>query len=219
MRQTDGERRARVALVNDYELVLRGLAGMLAPFADRIDVIELDVNQNPDSPVDVALFDTYGNARLGLDRVASLASDPHVGKVAVYTWTLTAEQLDAATSAGAQGVIAKSTPAEGLVTAIEEIAEGKEFVSPAFGRLVVQPWPGHDFGLTLRESDVAVFLAEGLTNRDIAKAVWVSENTVKSHLKAIYRKAEVTSRGQAIARLLADPGFRRKSAEHRSRSA
>ena len=220
MDNTDGEARARVrvALVNDYELVLRGVEAMLAPFADRVDVVELDVNQNPETPVAVALFDTYGNARLGLDRVASLSTDPHVGHVAIYTWSLTAEQRDAATSAGASGVIAKSTTAAGLVAAIEEIANGKEFVSPAFGRLVAQPWPGHDFGLTVRESEVAVFLAEGLTNRDIAAALWVSENTVKSHLKSIFRKAEVTTRGQAIARLMADAGFRRRSSEPRSRT-
>ena len=212
-------RRARVALVNDYELVLRGVEAMLLPFADRIDIVELDVNENPAHPVDVALFDTYGHAQLGLDRVVSLANDPHVGKVAVYTWTLTAEQLDAATAAGALGVIAKSTPAEGLVAAIETIAEGDEFVSPGFGPLISQPWPGHDFGLTLRESDVAVFLAEGLTNRDIAAALWVSENTVKTHLKAIYRKADVNSRGQAIARLLADPGFKRPVEPRENRTA
>ncbi|MDQ1476943.1 MAG: hypothetical protein QOE62_2172, partial [Actinomycetota bacterium] len=80
-------------------------------------------------------------------------------------------------------------------------------------------WPGHDFGLTLRESDVAVFLAEGLANREIAAALWVSENTVKSHLKAIYRKAEVNSRGQAVARLLADPGFKRAPATRENRTA
>ena len=67
----DGRRRTRVALVNDYEVIVRGVERMLRPFGDRIDVIELDVDQNPDRPVDVALFDSFGNIRLGLDRVES----------------------------------------------------------------------------------------------------------------------------------------------------
>ena len=73
MPSEDGEvllpRRITVALVNDYELVRRGLAEMLRPFRDRIDVVELDVADNPESRVDLALFDPYGRARLGLDRV------------------------------------------------------------------------------------------------------------------------------------------------------
>ena len=208
----DGRKRTRVALVNDYEVIVRGLERMLRPFSDRIDVIELDVDQNPDRPVHVALFDSFGNVRLGLDRVSSLARDPHVGAVAIYTWTLTTDQLHAAMSAGALGVLAKSSPAEALVAALEDIADGHTFVSPAFGRHIAPLWPGHDFGLTLRESEVAVFLADGLRNRAIADALWVSENTVKTHLKAIYRKAEVTSRGQAIARLVSNPAFKRKAA-------
>ncbi len=160
--------RTRVALVNDYEIVLRGLEAMLRPYADRIDVVELDVERNPDSVVDVALFDTYGHPRLGLDRVASLAHDPHVGAVAVYTWSFTAERFDAARAAGARGVLAKSMSAEALVDAIQQIARAEEFVSGHFGRTVRQPWPGYELGLTLRESEVALFLAQGLRNREIA---------------------------------------------------
>ena len=59
----------RVALVNDYELVVRGLAAMLDPFRDRVRVVELDVGTNPEHSVDVALFDTYGHPHNGVDRV------------------------------------------------------------------------------------------------------------------------------------------------------
>src|SRR5207253_1548690 len=95
----------RVALVNDYEIMLRGLEAMLRPFRDRIEVVELDVEQNPDHIVDVALFDTYGHPRLGLDRVADLAHDPHVRAVAVYTWSFAPERYDAVRAAGARGVL------------------------------------------------------------------------------------------------------------------
>jgi DNA-binding NarL/FixJ family response regulator len=203
-------RRTTIALVNDYELVLRGIAEMLRPFRDRIDVVELDIDHNPEQRVDVALFDPYGNARLGLDRVSSLVRDPKVGRVAIYTWTLTAEQRDAAIAAGAHGVIAKATPPDEMVDALLEIAAGGEFVSSEFGPDEALPWPGLEYGLTLRESEVAALLADGLSNKEIAIALWISENTVKTHLKAIFLKTAVTSRAQAIVRIGNGPGFARR---------
>jgi two-component system, NarL family, response regulator LiaR len=199
----------RVALVNDFELVLRGIESMLGQFADRVTVAELNVERNPDHRVDVALFDTYGHIRGGIDRVRSLATDPRVGAVVVYTWRLPAGQLDAAIAAGARGVLAKSLSAEELADALIAIHTGETVVSPAFRRPQEPSWPGHDFGLTQRESEVAAFLAEGYSNREIADALFVSEHTVKTHLKAIFRKAGVASRARAIARISADPGFRR----------
>ncbi len=207
--------RTRVALVNDYEIVLRGLETMLRPFRDRIEVIELDVEHNPDEIVDVALFDTYGHPRLGLDRVAELARDPHVRAVAVYTWSFAPEQFDAARAAGARGVLAKSMSADALVDAIQQIGRQEEFVSARFGRSVHQPWPGYDLGLTLREGEVALFLAQGMRNRDIASALWVSENTVKTHLKSIFQKTSVSSRAEAIVRISRDSSFSPKRHEHR----
>ncbi len=211
-------KRIRIALVNDYEIVLRGLEAMLRPFSDRIEVVELDVEHNPNQMVDVALFDTYGHPRLGLDRVSNLAHDPRVGAVAVYTWSFTRERFDAARAAGARGVLAKSMTAETLVDAIQQIAHDEEFFSAHFGRLVRQPWPGHDLGLTIRESEVALFLAQGLRNRDIASALWVSENTVKTHLKSIFQKTSVSSRAEAIVRISRDTSFSPRRPEHRGAS-
>jgi DNA-binding NarL/FixJ family response regulator len=199
--------RTRVALVNDYEIVLRGIESMLRPFKDRVEVVELDVGRNPDQFVDVALFDPYGHPQLGLDRIRDLAHDPHVGAVVVYSWSLPTDRVDAARAAGACGVLAKSMTADDLVDAIGLVADAQEVVSPNFGRAVRQPWPGHDLGLTLRESEVAAFLAQGMRNRDIANALWVSENTVKTHLKSIFQKAAVSSRAEAIVRIARDRSF------------
>lgn len=199
----------RVAVVNDFELIVRGVAEMLAPFRDRVLVVELDVGTNPASRVDIALFDTYGHARSGVDRVRSLATDPRVGAVAVYTWILPPGQVDAVLTAGARGVLSKSTPADTLVDALTAIDVGDIVVSPVFSRPRERIWPGHDLGLTVRESEVAAFLAEGLSNHEIADALYISEHTVKSHLKAIFQKTGAASRTQVIARLAADPNFRR----------
>jgi NarL family two-component system response regulator LiaR len=202
----------RVALVNDYELVVRGLEAMLDPFRDRLRVVELDVRRNPRKSVDIALFDTYGHSRNGLDRVKMLASDLRVGAVVIYTWAITSEQCEAAVAAGARGVIAKSETAEALAHALLAVDAGELVVSPLFRRPQGYTWPGHDFGLTARESEVAAFLAEGMSNREMADALSISEHTVKSHLKSIFHKAGVASRAQAVARIAGDPRFRRTTA-------
>nr|MDP9336085.1 response regulator transcription factor [Actinomycetota bacterium] len=145
-----------------------------------------------------------------------LAHDPHVRAVAIYTWSFAPERFDAARAAGARGVLAKSMSAEALVEALQQIGRQEEFVSARFGRSVRQPWPGHDLGLTLREGEVALFLAQGLRNRDIASALWVSENTVKTHLKSIFQKTAVRSRAEAIVRISRDASFSPKRHEHRS---
>ena len=87
-------------------------------------------------------------------------------------------------------------------------------MSEHFGKPVRQPWPGHDLGLTLRESEVALFLAQGMRNRDIANALWVSENTVKTHLKSIFQKAAVSSRAEAIVRITREVSFTQRRQEH-----
>jgi two-component system, NarL family, response regulator LiaR len=79
----------QVAIVNDYELIVAGVRAMLAPHRNRVSVVELDVDQDPEHAVDIALFDAYGQPGLGLHRVRSLVAAARVGAVAVYTWTLT----------------------------------------------------------------------------------------------------------------------------------
>ena len=195
--------------MNDFELIVRGLGDMLGPFRDRVLVVELDVGSNPEYRVDIALFDTYGHARGGVDRVRSLATDPRVGAVVVYAWALSPGQVDAVLAAGARGVLSKSTPAEGLADTLAAIDGGEIVVSRVFSPPRERSWPGHDFALTVRESEIAAFLAEGLSNHAIADAVCISEHTVKSHLKAIFQKTGAASRTQVIARLAEDPDFRR----------
>ena len=200
-----------VALVNDFELVLRGIQTMLAPFADRLVVSELDVLCAPDHRVDVALFDTYGSLAGGADRVRSLVTDPHVGAVAIYTWRLPPVHLDALRAAGARGMLAKGMPGEALAHALLAIHAGETVVSPVFRRPSDQAWPGNDFGFTVREGEVGAFLAQGCSNREIAESLFISEHTVKTHLKAIFRKTGVVSRAAAAVRIAEDASFRRRT--------
>lgn len=202
----------RVALVNDFELVLRGIEGMLEPYADRIEVVELDVRDNPTSRIDVALFDTYGQPETGAERVRSLARVPSVRAVAVYAWRLAPAQVEAVVAAGARGVLDKGMRAPELADALLAVAAGETVVSPEFGNPAGAHWPGRDYGLTVRESEVASLLVQGLSNREIAESLTISEHTVKTHLKGIFHKAGVTSRGQAVARMASEGDFRRRAA-------
>lgn len=201
--------RVRLALVNDYELILEGLQALLAPFANRLEVVEIDIRAQPSEAVDIALFDPYGHANLGLDEVRVLAANPNVGAVAVYTWQVLTGQADQLLEAGADAVLAKSLSGEMLVEQLERVARGETVVSQDFRLNTVMTWPGADLRLTERESEVVTFLASGMSNRDIAGAMRLSENTVKTHLKSIFQKIGVSSRAQAVARIVTDPAFHR----------
>ena len=160
-------------------------------------------------PIQVALFDTHGHPWGGVDRVHSLAIDARVGAVVVYTWQLPPGQLDVVLAAGARGVLAKSIPAVDLADSLLAIDAGETIVSPALRGTGDPERPGADLGLTSRESEVAALLARGLSNREIAAALFISEHTVKTHLKSIFRKAGVASRARAIARIKVEVGSRR----------
>jgi DNA-binding NarL/FixJ family response regulator len=196
-----------VAIVNDYEVVVAGVQGMLSPYAHQVSVVELDVQEDPTQAVDVALFDTYGQPGLGLGRVRSLARSHHVGAVAVYTWNMTETARQAAHDAGASAVLAKTLPARQLVASLQAVAGGQTVETGRFRPAKTGSWPGVHWGLSARESETLALVATGMPNRAIAAAMFVSENTVRTHLKSIFRKLGVSNRSQALARAFADPTF------------
>lgn len=197
----------RVAIVNDYEVIVAGVLSMLAPYGRGIDVVELAVQEDPRDDVDVALFDAYGQPGLGVGRIRSLAHDDNVGAVAVYTWNLTQAGRESAFQAGARGLIAKSLPAADVVEALHALADGQVVETVGFRGGMQGAWPGSQWRLSSRESEVLALLATGMPNQAIADALFVSENTVRTHLKAVFRKLSVTNRSQAVARALGDPSF------------
>src|ERR1700684_4011831 len=145
-REPNGEL-LRVAIVNDYEVIVAGVMAMLAPEQYQVNVVELDVRKNPDHNVDVALFDSYGQPGLGLERVRSLAANEGVGSVAIYTWALNNAGRDAALAAGATGLIAKALGAEQLVAALRAVARGEVVESGGFRGQGAGEWPGSKWGL------------------------------------------------------------------------
>lgn len=206
-RQGAGPPPLRLAIVNDYQVIVAGLRAMLAPPQYGVDVVELDVRQSPEHNVDVALFDSYGQPGLGLNRIRSLVAHERVGSVAVYTWNLSRAARDAAFGAGARGLIAKALPAEQLVIALRAVVGGEVVETGGFRGEGAGHWPGSKWALTARESETLALVATGMPNRAIAEALFLSENTVRTHLKAVFRKLGVTNRSQAVGRALADESF------------
>jgi DNA-binding NarL/FixJ family response regulator len=190
----------RVALVNDDEVVVRGLDAMLRSYGNRVEVVELVAGKPVANPVDVALYDTFGMGQGNSPAVKKLVENPHVRAVAVYTWNfqpwLTRETLNT----GVRGYLSKSLPASRLVNALDAIASGQVVVSPSRGRsaLVGGDWPGREEGLTAREAEVLSLITMGLSNQEIAERTLLSLNSIKSYIRSAYRKIDVDSRSKAV---------------------
>jgi len=205
--------RVRVAVANDYELVIAGVRAMLEPFAARIEVIDTIVVGEPlAGAADIALFDIFGRPDDATNGVKRLLETDGVGKVALYTGAPRAAQVGAALEAGASAVLSKARPAASLVEALEQVHGGERIVDGGGGHQPL-PWPGAARGLTARQSEVVALLLQGLSNAEIAAALYVDVNTVKTHLRHAYKALDVRSRAQALAMLLGeDTAFRRRSA-------
>ena len=161
-----------VALVNDYELVLAGVATMLRPYRDHLVVLDRALERTPDRAVDVSLFDTYGAADDQLDRVKTLADDPMSGAVVVFSFSTAPQLVTAALGAGAGGFVSKTVNGRQLADAIVTVADGHRVVltpTPHRHRDGALGWPGRGRDLSARDSELLVLLRQGYTNREIAE--------------------------------------------------
>jgi len=191
----------RVALVDDYDVVVYGLARMLEPFCDRIEVAQLDVNEPVTVDVDIALYDTFAQPESDHRDFRTLLDNPHAAKVVVYTWSFDPKLVAAARRGGIHGYLAKSLPASHLVEALEAVHLGQIVVSAPHSRVNSAPglnWPGRDVGLTDREAEILALITQGHSNAEIAALSYLSPNTIKSYIRAIYRKIGAGSRTQAV---------------------
>ena len=194
------ERPVRVALVNDYELVVVGVAALLEPFRDRVEVVELDSNLPVLRDVDVILYDTFGQVQgRGVDVEALV--DGGSAKVVVYSWNLQGELVQDSLEAGVAGYLSKGLEAAELVDAIERIHAGERVLPIGGGTVSPKPesaWPGKEFGLTVREAEIIALITQGLSNQEIAERSYLSINSVKTYIRTAYRKIGVERRAQAV---------------------
>jgi NarL family two-component system response regulator LiaR len=189
----------RVALMDDYVVVTAGLRALLEPYADRVEVVELDSQVEVQSDIDVLLYDGFTRERVvgPVKDVVTSTSAP----VVLYTWHLGPEMVAEALGNGVAGCVSKTATAEELVAALEQVCRGETVVSPDPGTDAVPvagEWPGRSHGLTARESEVMALIAQGLTNREIAERAYLSVNSVKTHIRSAYRKIGVERRAQAV---------------------
>jgi DNA-binding NarL/FixJ family response regulator len=182
-----------VAIINDYEVVVRGLAAMLAPFRHRVRVVELEAGGDQDVPADIALFDTFAGRRHTLARAAEMVRERAAGHVVLYTWDATPEFIKAAQEIGVSGIVLKSRSAEALVDCLERIVCGERV---GFDGASSRHW-SRVVELSDRESEVLALIARGLTNAQIAEELYLSVETVKTYVKRLYAKLDVHNRAQA----------------------
>lgn len=213
----------RLVLVDDHEMVLHGLTAMLAHFTDDVEIVGTatsvaDARRVVDAHhPDIVLTDVRLGRDSGLDFAGQLARQEPSMKVVMLTVYDDEHYLFQALRAGARGYILKRIDAHELVAHLRRVAEGDIVVDQALaGRVAMSAarlsageyWPGANRGLTQRESEVFGLLVAGLSNRGIAGQLVISEDTVKTHIRGLYRKLDVNDRAGATALALREGLFR-----------
>lgn len=215
--------RPRVVLVDDDPMVRMGLRMMLsgsdgvevvAEGQDGDQVVDLFVQHRPD----VVLVDIRMARVDGLTATRELVAAHPEARVMVLTTFDTDDYVVEALRAGARGFVLKDTPPQRLVASVHEVAAGDHALSPAVTALLVQqvsnaPQAAPDdraarakerLGqLTEREREVAVAVAGGGSNADIARELYMSVPTVKAHVSSILAKLDLANRVQ-VALLVHD---------------
>jgi DNA-binding NarL/FixJ family response regulator len=190
-----------IALVNDYDVVLQGLATMLDGYRERVVIVEIDANRPVLDRADIVLYDNFAQPESDHDELSTLVANPRARHVVVYTWNFAPELVESARRQGVSGYLSKTLPARDLVAALEAVHAGEQVVSDAPRRARSTPgldWPGRAEGLTDRESEILALITQGMSNADVARLTFLSPNTVKSYIRSLYRKIGVASRTQAV---------------------
>lgn len=204
----------RVVMADDHEMVLRGVTAMLSHFVADVDVVgtatdtagalALVASERPD----VLLCDMRLGKDSGLDlcrQAREVVEGLHVVFLTVYE---DEQYLYQALRAEASGYVLKRVDGVELVGHLQRVMEGEVVIDPTLaGRIAMSAakinagefWPGAHLSLTQRESEVLSLLVAGLSNKGIAARLVVSEDTVKTHIRGLYRKLGVSDRGGAIA--------------------
>ncbi|MET7775760.1 MULTISPECIES: response regulator transcription factor [Streptomyces] len=194
-------------IVDDHPVVRDGLRGMfesapgftvLGEAANGVEAVALTASLDPD----VVLTDLRMPGGSGVEAIAELTRRGARAKVLVLTTYDTDSDTLPAIEAGATGYLLKDAPREELFTAVRAAAQGRTVLSPAVASRLVSavraPAPTQD-SLSAREREVLALVAKGTSNREIARVLFISEATVKTHLTHLYAKLGVNDRAAAVA--------------------
>ncbi|WP_434923204.1 response regulator [Glutamicibacter sp. PAEs-4] len=194
----------RILLVDDHPIVRTGLRALFENFGDIAVIGEASSGEEAlafvkDNPVDVVLCDLRLGAGMNGAQttvaIRKLSKPPHV--LILTTFDKDSEIL-ACIEAGAAGYLLKDVSAQTIVDSIRQAAAGHMVLAPEMAQRVVEGMRRPKIELTAREKDVLAQLATGAGNKQIAKALFVSEATVKTHLVHIFDKLQASSRTDAI---------------------
>ncbi len=201
VRTARSNRPITVALVDDYDVVLMGVAKIIDRYRDRVVVAEIDSNEPVDDVVDIVLYDCFAQPESDHENISVLIDNPRARHVVVYTWNFHPELIETARKQGVRGYLSKALPAREFIAALEAVHTGEVVISDPPGRsggVNGLDWPGRSEGLSERESEILALITQGLSNADVAAHTFLTPNTVKSYIRTLYRKIDVASRTQAV---------------------
>ncbi|MGW5847245.1 response regulator [Streptomyces sp. NPDC055254] len=195
----------RLLLADDHPVVRAGLRAVLDTEPDFAVVAEAATAERAvelagAAPVDVVLMDLqFGSGMHGSEATALITARPGAPRVLVLTTYDTDADILAAVEAGASGYLLKDAPPEELAAAVRTAAAGQSALAPAVALRLMDRMRTPAEALTKRELEVLQLVADGLSNQQISKKLFLSQATVKSHLVHIYAKLGVDSRTSAVA--------------------
>ncbi|OYO05003.1 DNA-binding response regulator [Enemella evansiae] len=205
----------RLLLVDDHPVVRRGLRAVCTDPGARRGVPELEevlvVGEAGDGqqaldllfgtvplPVDVVLMDLQMPVLDGVTTIGRItAHEPHPVVLVLTTYDSDAD-LAAALDAGASGYLLKDAAANDIVAAAWAAARGERALAPELERRLAARATAPDLTLTARELEILAAIATGRSNREVARGLFISEATVKTHLVHIFDKLGVDNRTQAV---------------------
>ena len=192
-----------VLIADDHEVVREGLrlALLRSPHIrvvgeapDGETAVALAERRKPD----VVIMDLRMPQMDGIEATEEIASRAPDTRVLVFTAYSERALLQRGLESGAHGYVLKEAPHETLLKAIEKVAAGETFVDPALIPSLATGRDGQEI-LTQREREILQLLADGMSNADVAQQLFISQETVKSHVRHILAKLEAETRTQAVA--------------------
>ena len=192
-----------ILLADDHEVVREGLRlsllrsphlRIVGEASDGETAVSLAERRRPD----VVIMDLRMPGMDGLEATELVVQKVPDTKVLIFTAYSERALLQRGLESGARGYILKEAPHESLLRAIEKVAAGETFVDPSLMTELVRGRDGGEI-LTEREREILQLLAEGMSNADVATRLFISQETVKSHVRHILAKLEAETRTQAVA--------------------
>ena len=202
----------RVLIVDDQELFRRGLTMLLSSepgievVGEAGDGVEGTALAERVAP-DVVLLDVRMPKRPGIEACLAIKEAVPAAKIVMLTVSDEEGDLYEAVKSGASGYLLKDSSMEQVAQAIRVVADGQSLISPSMAVKLIDEFkqmssPDRDAGqplrLTERELDVLRLVARGLNNREIAERLFISQNTVKNHIRNLLEKLQLHSRMEAV---------------------